>query len=171
MFFNVEITLRREHVLDDKENEIEKRDHGQNDEPEPENDVDLFGENVYGQNALHRILMIVAKLSDLEVAMSHFGKVMILDHVETERHAMQDLEAKQMIIANAKQTSHEKELTDDVDQVEQLDERVQYDEVVAESLACPEQKIAEKFLHAILESETIPLVAVLGLNERFYVTS
>lgn len=113
--------------------------------------------------------MVVAELANLEIAMSDLGKVVVLDHVEAERHAMQDLEAEQVIVGYAEETSHQEELPDHVDQIQQLDERVQDDEVVAEPFARPEEKKTEELLHTILEPAAISLVAVLGSYERLYV--
>lgn len=62
--------------------------------------------------------MIISEFSNLEITMSDLGKVVILDHVEAKRHTMQDLKSEQMIVVDAEQLGHEKQLADHVDQVE-----------------------------------------------------
>ena len=171
VLLDIGASLGRNAVVGHKRDEVDERERAEYDKPEPEDDVDLLREQVDGEHTLHRVEVIAAELAYLEVAVSDLGKVVVADHVEAVGHALENLEAEQVVVLDAEQLGHEEELAEHVGQVDELAEYVEYDEVVAEALAGPEEHEAERALALVAESGALARhVALLGLDELVDVT-
>ena len=69
-------------------------DGGDEDEPEPDEEVDLLVEEVDGQDALDRVRLHVAKLTDLEVTERDARKTWRVGPVGSRQDALQDEQTK-----------------------------------------------------------------------------
>ena len=70
-----------------------------------------------------------------------------------------------MIVVYAQELRHEKELADNVRQVDELAEEVENDKVVAEAFACPEEKEAEPAANVVVDAVLVAPVVLFGLDE------
>ena len=118
----------------DPDEEVERAESGDEHQPEPDEDEDFLVEQVDGQHALHRVVVHVGQLADLEEAMRDSRELGALRPALAAGQMVDHLEAVHVKV-RAEEFVENEELADGVAQVEQLDEHVERDEVVAVALA------------------------------------
>jgi len=118
------------------------RRHGDKDEPEPEEYIDLLVEEVDRQNALDRMRVVVTHLTDPEVA-KRDAREARRGGVESlaDDQVPDDLDAVEVIVGAKKQIQHE-QLKDAVAEVEHLRDHVKSQQVVAIAIAARQPQVA-----------------------------
>jgi len=112
-------------------------DRGDEYHPEPDEEEDLLVEEVDRQHALDGVALHVAEPTDLEVAHGDAGETRRHRPVVAGDHLFQNVDAVD-VEALVEEGVEDEQLADDVDDVEQFDEQVERDEIVAAPTAAQE---------------------------------
>jgi len=125
----------------DPDNERDERNNSDEHEPEPEEQEDLLAESVDRQYALDRVAVDVAKATDLDVAHRHARKPRRspLGPVALQvGGAAEDIDAVRVERRPAEEEVEQEDLTDGVREIQQLNEGVEENEIVAVTTAATE---------------------------------
>ena len=115
-------------------------------EPEPEEDEDLLVEEVHRQRALHRVAVDVADVADLEVAKGDAREAVRRRPLLAARHLRQHPPAV-LVEVHAEEDVQQADLREHVADVDELDEQVEHDEVVA--VGAPPKRFAVARHHLV----------------------
>jgi len=126
------------------------RRQGDEHEPEPDEDVDLLVEQVDGQDALDGVRQNGAHLPDTEVTESNSREARRCSVYRLSRNKIaHDFDTVQMIVSS-KEEIQQKQLHDDIPEVQNLGRHVQSQQVVAVAVAASQAEIAR---HDVLQTD------------------
>jgi hypothetical protein len=110
-----------------------ERDDSDEDQPEPDEKEDLLVEEIDGKDALDSVAVYVAKTADLHVAECRAGKQTGVDGrpVAAEGEGVLDEVDAEGVVGRVEEVVENEELANGVEQVDDLDEKVEGDEKVA----------------------------------------
>ena len=132
MLPDVTVTVAAEGYAHDPGEQTEAGQSGHKHHPEPDEQVDLFVEEIDGQNALHRVTLNVTQTSYLEVAHCDARESSRFSPVNALRQRLDHFYTIEMEI-RAQERIQQEQLTDNVYYEDDLGEDVEDDQVVSET--------------------------------------
>ena len=144
----------------DPDEEVERAERGDEDQPEPDEDEDFLVEQIDGQHTLDGVVVHVLKLTDLEEAMRDSRELWTLRPALASRKVINHLKAVHVKV-RAEKFVEDKELPNGVAQVEEFDEHVEGDQVVAVTFAPHDAAILGDLLAETDEAARAVLPGVL----------
>ena len=130
VLLHVAMTIALEDTTQRPGEEREAGDGGDEDHPEPNEQVDLLVEEVDRQHALHRVALHVAQTTHLEVAHGDAREALRFRPVFAVRQRLDDVDTVRAELVTQERVQCE-QLQDDVRNVDELAEEIQRHQVVA----------------------------------------
>ena len=148
-----------EHGAEGPGDETETGEGGEEDHPEPEEQIDLLVEQVDRQHTLHRVALHVAETPHLQIAHGDAREAIGLGPIITTHQLLQYVDPVHAVVRPQERIEDE-QLADDVDDEEDLRDEVERDQVVALTTAAHDaQRARETVLYTECEIGLVPALS------------